>query len=123
MSVKVLVVDDSSMARLQVSRALVGAGFSIVEAEDGRDALEKLASEPETRLIVCDVMMPRMNGMEFLEQLNADRVALPVVMLSTEAQPELVQRARALGAKGWIVKPFKPEQLIAAAKKLTTSVG
>lgn len=119
MSAKVLVIDDSLMVRQQVSRALAGAGFTIVEATDGVDALQKLESSPETRLVVCDVNMPRMSGIEFLEQLNAKRAAVPVVMLTTEGQPELIQRAKALGAKGWIVKPFKPDLLVAAAKKLT----
>jgi two-component system, chemotaxis family, chemotaxis protein CheY len=123
MSAKVLVIDDSLMVRQQVSRALTAAGFSIVEAADGLEALQKLASSPETRLVVCDVNMPRMNGIEFLERLNATGPAVPVVMLTTEGQPELIQRAKALGAKGWIVKPFKPELLVAAAKKLTAAAA
>jgi two-component system, chemotaxis family, chemotaxis protein CheY len=118
MSATVLVVDDSLTVRQQVARALEGAGFSVVEAVDGADALEKLASSPGMGLIVCDVNMPRMNGIEFLERLVANGSALPVVMLTTEGQPELIQRAKALGAKGWIVKPFKSELLVAAAKRL-----
>jgi two-component system, chemotaxis family, chemotaxis protein CheY len=123
MSTTVLVIDDSLMVREQVSKALAGAGFSIVEAQDGIDALQKLDASPEVKLIVCDVNMPRMNGLQFLERLRKDGGALrlPVVMLTTEGQPELIQRAKALGAKGWIVKPFKPELLVAAAKKLTAS--
>jgi two-component system chemotaxis response regulator CheY len=121
MSTTILVIDDSQMVRQQVGRALKGAGFSIVEAVDGLDALAKLAEIPGTRLIVCDVNMPRMNGLEFLERLTATGSVLPVVMLTTEGQPELIQRAKALGAKGWIVKPFKPELLVAAAKRLTAT--
>ena len=120
MSATILVIDDSAMVRQQVGRALTGAGFTIVEAVDGVDALQKLADAPGTRLIVCDVNMPRMNGVEFLERLSAEGQSIPVVMLTTEGQPELIQRAKALGAKGWIVKPFKPHLLIAAVKKLTT---
>jgi two-component system chemotaxis response regulator CheY len=123
MSLKVLVVDDSQMVRQQVGRALVAAGFSVVDAADGIDALEKLASNPETRLVICDVNMPRMSGIEFLEQLNANRSAVTVVMLTTEGQPELVQRAKVLGAKGWIVKPFKPDLLVAAVKRLTAGAA
>jgi two-component system chemotaxis response regulator CheY len=119
MSAQILVIDDSLMVRQQVSRALTGAGFSILEACDGLDAHQKLATSPDVRLIVCDVNMPRMNGIEFLEKLSAIGAKIPVVMLTTEGQPELIQRAKSLGAKGWIVKPFKPEMLIAAAKKLT----
>ena len=121
MTATILVIDDSAMVRQQVGRALTGAGFTIVEAVDGVDALQKLAGAPSIRLIVCDVNMPRMNGVEFLERLSAEGPNVPVVMLTTEGQPELIQRAKALGAKGWIVKPFKPDLLIAAVKKLTAS--
>jgi len=114
----VLVVDDSMMVRKQVGAALKSQGYDVVEAVDGIDALEKLASNPDTRLIVCDVNMPRMNGIEFLEALSARQSRIPVVMLTTEGQPELIQRAKALGAKGWLVKPFKPDYLAATAKKL-----
>ncbi len=114
----VLVVDDSLMVRKQVGAALRGMGYGVIEAADGVDALEKLALNADTRLIVCDVNMPRMNGLEFLESLMARGSTVPVVMLTTEGQPELIQRAKSLGAKGWIVKPFKPEFLTATAKKL-----
>ena len=123
MSVKVLVIDDSLMVRQQVGRALTGAGFVAIDACDGRDALLKLAETPDIRLAICDVTMPVMNGLEFLEHLRADGHALPVVMLTTEGQPELIQKAKALGAKGWIVKPFKPEQLVAVAKKQTAAAA
>lgn len=123
MGATVLVIDDSQMVRQQVNKVLSGAGFSVVEAHDGMDALEKLSANPKVGLVVCDVNMPRMGGLEFLEQIKKEGggLRLPVVMLTTEGQPELIQRAKALGAKGWIVKPFKPELLIAAAKKLTGS--
>jgi two-component system chemotaxis response regulator CheY len=124
MSAKVLVIDDSMMVRQQVGRALAAAGFAVIEAVDGVDGLQKLSASPDTRLVVCDVNMPRMNGIEFLESLRkSDSSGVPVVMLTTEGQPELVQRAKALGAKGWIVKPFKPDLLVAAAKKLTASAA
>jgi two-component system, chemotaxis family, chemotaxis protein CheY len=118
MTACVLVIDDSLMVRKQVAAALKGLGYSVLEAVDGLDALEKLEGSPDTRLIVCDVNMPRMNGLEFLERLSALKSQIPVVMLTTEGQPELIQRAKSLGAKGWIVKPFKPEFLAATAKKL-----
>ena len=118
MSASVLVVDDSMMVRKQVGAALKGQGYNVVEAVDGMDALEKLDGNPDTRLIVCDVNMPRMNGIEFLEQLGVRKSTVPVVMLTTEGQPDLIQRAKSLGAKGWLVKPFKPDYLTATAKKL-----
>jgi two-component system chemotaxis response regulator CheY len=116
---KVLIVDDSIMVRRQVGMALTGAGFHIVEACDGADALEKLAANADVGLVVCDVNMPRMNGLEFLEKVRA---GLPVMMLTTDGQPELIRRAKELGAKGWLVKPFKPDLLVAAARKLAVTM-
>lgn len=118
MPVTVLVVDDSSMVRRQVSSALTAAGFRTVEAVDGADALTKMDAHPDAALVVCDVNMPRMNGIELLEAARPRRPTLPFLMLTTEGQPELIQSARALGARGWMVKPFKPDLLVAAARKL-----
>jgi len=116
-----MVVDDSLMVRQQVGRALKDAGFAVVEAHDGVDALAKLAVTPDIALVVLDVNMPNMGGLELLETLRsrAEYAALPVVMLTTEGQPRLMQQAKALGAKGWIIKPFKPQLLVAAVRKLT----
>jgi two-component system chemotaxis response regulator CheY len=122
MTTKILVVDDSMMVRQQVGKALAAAGFTVFEAADGLEALQKLEAEPDTRLLICDVNMPKMNGIELLERLNIAESKVDVVMLTTEGQPELIQRAKALGAKGWIVKPFKPDLIVAAAKKLTAAV-
>ncbi len=118
MSKTVLVVDDSAMIRMQVKRALLEAGFLVREASDGQDALEKL--DTDVSLMVCDVNMPRMNGIELLERMQEDKgwESLPILMLTTEAQPELIRRARGLGAQGWLVKPFKPALLVAAAEKI-----
>jgi two-component system chemotaxis response regulator CheY len=109
------------MVRLQVGRALTGAGFIIIEAVDGADAIEKLLANPDASLVVCDVNMPRMNGLDFLERKNELGNTVPVVMLTTEGQPELIKKAKTLGAKGWVMKPFKPDSLVAAAKKLTVA--
>jgi two-component system, chemotaxis family, chemotaxis protein CheY len=125
MSGKVLVVDDSLLVRQQVGRTLLTGGFTIVEATDGVDALQKLVANPDVKLVVCDVNMPRMNGIEFLEALRKEpkNAAVTVVMLTTEGQTELIQRAKSLGARGWIVKPFKPDLLLTAAKKLTATAA
>lgn len=117
MSTTVMVVDDSFMIRQQVRRALADAGYDVVEAVDGVDALEKYRAAPQIALVVCDVNMPRMSGIEFLERAR-DVGRVPVVMLTTEGQVELIQRAKSLGAKGWIIKPFKADLLVAAARKL-----
>lgn len=120
MATKILIVDDSAMVRRQVTSALAGAGFAVVEAVDGEDAREKLAASPDTQLIVCDVTMPRMNGIEFLEAIRQEARfdAVPVVMLTTEGRPDMIRRAKALGAKGWIVKPFKSDLLVSAVQRL-----
>jgi two-component system, chemotaxis family, chemotaxis protein CheY len=121
MGKRVLVVDDSQSIRQHVGATLVAGGFEVVEAVDGVDALEQLTTDLEVALVLCDVNMPRLNGLELLEKLQAsgklDR--LLVVMLTTEGQPAMMQRAKQAGAKGWIVKPFKPPLLLAAIQKLT----
>src|SRR5689334_5483577 len=100
---KVLVIDDSLMVRQQVKRALTATaadGFEVVEAIDGVDALEKAHAMAELDLVICDVNMPRMDGLEFLAAFRADKrfVGVPVVMLTTEAQADLVARGKSLGA-------------------------
>jgi len=122
MPATVMIVDDSQMVRKQVARTLVAAGFVVIEALDGVDALAQLSSvTPGPSLIVLDVNMPNMGGIEFLQTLRARAKlsSIAVVMLTTEGQPRLMQEAKALGAKGWIVKPFRPEMLVAAVQKLT----
>jgi two-component system, chemotaxis family, chemotaxis protein CheY len=114
-----MVIDDSSTLRIQAGRALTSAGFRVVEAIDGLDGLAKLASNPDVALIVCDVNMPRMSGIEFVETLAQSGTPVPaILMLTTEANPALVERALAGGAKAWMIKPFKPDHLVASAKKL-----
>jgi len=73
--------------------------------------------------VICDVNMPNMNGLQMLEAVKADpaNVALPVFMLTTESKADLLQQAKRCGAKGWIVKPFKPDQLVAAVRKVVGS--
>lgn len=121
MSKKILVVDDSVAVRQQVSMTLRQVGYEVVEAVDGQDGAEKIESISDIAMVICDVNMPRMNGLEMLETVKGGgkRAGLPVVMLTTEGQPSLIKRAKAAGAKGWIVKPFKAELLVAAVKKLT----
>lgn len=121
MGKKILVVDDSATVRQQVGAVLTQAGYDVVEAVDGADGVQKLTNVPGLSMVICDVNMPRMNGLELLEHVhqNPSIQKPPIVMLTTEGQPALVQRAKAAGAKGWIVKPFKAELLTAAVNKLT----
>ena len=117
----VLIVDDSRIIRQQVKQALAEAGFEVIEAQDGLDGLEKLKAHPETVMMISDINMPRMNGLELIDQVKAggQHAGLPIVVLTTEGHPEMIERARSAGAKGWIVKPFKSDLLVAAAKRLT----
>jgi two-component system, chemotaxis family, chemotaxis protein CheY len=117
---KVLVVDDSPTVRQQVSLALKQAGFEVLEATDGADGVAKVGSDPSIGMVILDVNMPRMNGLEMLETIKAggQNAGLAVIMLTSEGQQSLIDRAKKAGAKGWIVKPFKAELLVAAVKKL-----
>jgi two-component system chemotaxis response regulator CheY len=115
---KVLVIDDSETIRQQVKQALAGTGYQIIEAVDGLDGLEKLRSMGDLDMALCDVNMPRMNGLEMIAEAQRAGLKIPIVMLTTEGQPSLIKRARESGAKGWIVKPFKAELLVAAVTKL-----
>jgi two-component system chemotaxis response regulator CheY len=123
MTKTILVVDDSGTVRQQVSMALKQAGFAIVEAADGQEALAALESNRAIDMVVCDVNMPVLNGLEMVEKVksNPAHKALPILMLTTEGQPSMIRRAKEAGAVGWIVKPFDANQLVQTAKHLTKS--
>ena len=120
MGKKILIVDDSATVRQQVAAALTPAGFSMVEAGDGLEGVKAIAGNSDLGMVFCDVNMPNMNGLEMIEAVKAksENKGLPIIMLTTEGQPAMIKRAKAAGAMGWIVKPFKTEQLVATAKKL-----
>jgi two-component system chemotaxis response regulator CheY len=117
----ILVVDDSGTVRQQVSMALKQAGFEIVEAADGLEALSAIESNRDIDMVVCDVNMPNLNGLEMVEKVKArpENKSLPILMLTTEGQPSMIRRAKEAGAVGWIVKPFDANQLVQTAKHLT----
>lgn len=118
---KILIVDDSAAIRQQVGKLLEDAGFEVLEAGDGIEGQELIDRANDLSLVICDVNMPRMGGLEMLEALksNPRHASLAVLMLTTDGHPGLIARARAAGAKGWLVKPFKPDQLVKTAMKLT----
>jgi len=117
---KVLVIDDSASVRQQVTHALIEAGFDVVEAVDGVDGVEKIDRNHDLAAVLCDVNMPRMNGLEVVEKVRqgGKNAHLPILMLTTEGNPTLIQRAKQAGAKGWIIKPFKTDLLVATVRKL-----
>lgn len=123
MAKSILIIDDSASVRRQVAGVLSPAGFQVLEATDGVDGAEQIRAKADLALVLCDVNMPRMNGLDMLETLQSEitRRQLPVVMLTTEGQPEAMARAKKCGAKGWIVKPFKEHLLLGAVQKLTHS--
>ncbi len=123
MAKTILVVDDSGTVRQQVSMALKQAGFAIVEAADGQEGLATLESNRAIDMVVCDVNMPNLNGLEMVEKVKKkpENKSLPILMLTTEGQPSMIKRAKEAGAVGWIVKPFDANQLVQTAKHLTKS--
>jgi two-component system chemotaxis response regulator CheY len=116
----VLIVDDSLTVRQQVMLALASAGYRILEACDGREGVDAVRSHTEIAMVLCDLNMPNMNGLEFLDTIKGDSAGLPVpvVMLTTDGSPDLIARAKRAGAKGWIVKPFQPDLLLAAVRRI-----
>jgi two-component system, chemotaxis family, chemotaxis protein CheY len=115
----VLVVDDSATIRQEVAAALEPQGFTVLAAADGLDGLVMLG-EHAVSLVLLDVSMPRLGGLEMLERMKNDPALakLPVLMLTAEAQESEIERARRLGAKGWMIKPIRPQQLVSIANKL-----
>ncbi|QXI31172.1 response regulator [Pseudomonas vanderleydeniana] len=119
MAKSVLVVDDSSSVRQVVGIALKGAGYDVIEASDGKDALSKLTGQ-KVHLIISDVNMPNMDGITFVKEVKklANYKFTPIIMLTTESQESKKAEGQAAGAKAWVVKPFQPAQMLAAVSKL-----
>ncbi len=115
----IMTADDSSSIRQMVSFTLRQAGYDIVEAVDGQDALNKLDGTG-VDMLITDLNMPTMDGIELIRQTRAkpEYKFIPIVMLTTESQAEMKQKGKQAGATGWIVKPFQPEQLVAVVKKV-----
>ncbi|HXA47102.1 MAG TPA: response regulator [Burkholderiaceae bacterium] len=119
MAKTIMIVDDSASLRQVVGIALKGAGYEVLEGRDGSDALSKLCGQ-KIHLIISDVNMPNMDGITFVKALKLlpNYKFTPVMMLTTESQEEKKREGQAAGAKAWMVKPFKPEQLLGAVQKL-----
>src|SRR6266446_4108930 len=121
MAKTILIVDDSCSVRQHVSMILVRAGFAMVEASDGQEGLAMVDSNRNIDMVICDINMPNMNGLDMVEKVKSkpENKSLPIVMLTTEGQASLVKRAKQAGAVGWIVRPFNSNQLIKTVCHLT----
>jgi two-component system chemotaxis response regulator CheY len=121
---KILIVDDSRTVRQQLGGLLTEAGYEVVEAVDGVEGAETISVMPDLSLVICDVNMPKMSGVDMVALVKQDprNAKLQVLMLTTEGQPALISRAKEAGARGWIVKPFKPDLLLATVRKLAGTV-
>ncbi|MFT9014587.1 MAG: response regulator [Acetobacter sp.] len=119
---RVLTIDDSRTMQGMLRKALEGAGYDVIQGGDGVEGLEVLQeASPPPKVIITDINMPRMDGFEVIEAVRRlDRFKhLPIIVLTTESDPEKKARARAAGATGWIVKPFSPDSLVAAIRRVT----
>ena len=114
-----MTVDDSASVRQMVSFTLKNEGYDVSEAVDGLDAITKLENEP-VDMVLTDLNMPNMDGIELIKKLRANPKFkfVPIIFLTTESQDEKKQEGKQAGATGWIVKPFKPEQLVGVIKKV-----
>ncbi len=115
----IMVIDDSASLREVVSVALKTAGYEVIEAADGQEALSKLDGR-RVHLMVCDVHMPVMDGITFVNQVKQlpEYRFVPIIMLTTESRESRKIKGQIAGAKAWVVKPFRPEQMLQAVAKL-----
>lgn len=119
MQKRILAVDDSLSMRMLLRASLTNAGYEVAEAEDGRAALDWLENNEPT-LVITDINMPRLDGFGLIAELRAQKRFrdMPILVLTTESSPEKKARARDAGATGWIVKPFDPEKLTVAVRRV-----
>ena len=120
MSKTILTIDDSASIRQMVALTLTAAGHQVVEASNGADGYSKAVAQP-IDAVLTDLNMPVMNGIEFIRKYRQHPASkgVPVILLTTESDEELKREAKEAGATGWIVKPFKQDQLVAVIKKVT----
>ncbi len=122
MGKKIMVIDDSNAIRQSLLYTLKSAGYDTVEASNGAVALD-LMKQFQIGLFISDVNMPEMDGITLLKKIRADASYkhTPVIMLTTESSKDIIEEGKKAGAKAWMIKPFQPEQLLEAVKKLFVS--
>lgn len=117
----IMVIDDSPTIRVSVELALKQLGLMIKQAENGQDALDKIneikSSGDEIVLCLSDINMPVLNGIEFIKEFRKVDKFTPVVVLTTEAEKDIIQKGKEAGASGWIIKPFQAEDLLNVVKR------
>lgn len=116
---RVMTVDDSASVRMMIRVTLSGAGYEVVEATNGLEALKKL-SDMDIQAMVVDLNMPEMGGLDLVRKLRRipGFLSTPIIMLTTESSRDLIQKGREAGATGWMVKPFSPEQLVNVIRRV-----
>lgn len=117
---KILIVDDSESLRGQLKKLLVSGGHSVVEGHDGKHGLDILKANPDSRLIICDVNMPNMDGLTMCTKVKevAALSGIPIFMLTTESTDDLKEKGKKIGVKAWITKPFDDSKLLGAITKV-----
>lgn len=120
MAASILAVDDSPSMRQMVSYTLQSAGYEVVMANDGVEALKIAEESPDLNLVLTDVNMPNMDGITLVKHLRGldDYKFKPILILTTESSTEKKMMGKAAGATGWIVKPFDPDQLINTLRRV-----
>lgn len=112
---KILVVDDSETVRLKITQILKEMGHAVLEAGNGIEGLEALTQNPDVNICICDINMPEMDGLTMVEEIRnheSNLKDLPFFMCTTEASKSYKDRAKSLGVRGWLQKPFKTAQVI-----------
>jgi two-component system chemotaxis response regulator CheY len=121
MARNILIIDDSPTIRISVEFALKGLGLGVIQAENGVDALNKVKTArdkgDEIALCICDINMPQMDGITFINEFRKQDRFTPVIVLTTESEEGKIQEGKKAGASGWIVKPFQPAELLSVAER------
>lgn len=117
---KILIVDDSESLRIQLKKALQAKGHTVCEGHDGKHGLEVLKANTDTKLIICDVNMPNMDGITMCSKVKEDSSIsnIPIFMLTTESNAELKEKGKKVGVKAWVTKPFDEAKLLDGVAKI-----